>query len=223
MSIAVASIFPGGRLRRLLESQADRRRVVGARPDARGRFEWPILVGAGLFLYVLWVVEHGPRDVRRRRARRPRRPRSRRRVRRALPRARAARTCTVGGRSRRPRSRVSSRSCSLPSPRPGVPLVAAAIACLFGAAAMSDAWIVVIVVGAFTCCSRQPGRCSSASPASRPRRRRWSPARAGDAHGARRDADVRGRRGGRGRRPRAGRRRGRGRDLARGADHRGDG
>jgi 4-azaleucine resistance transporter AzlC len=54
MSIAVASIFPGGRARRFVESQliVDESWALSGRS---GRFEWPILVGAGLFLYVLWV------------------------------------------------------------------------------------------------------------------------------------------------------------------------
>jgi predicted branched-subunit amino acid permease len=54
MSITVAGIFPGGRLRRLVESQAivDESWALSGRT---GRFEWPILVGAGVFLYVLWV------------------------------------------------------------------------------------------------------------------------------------------------------------------------
>ena len=49
MSIAVASIFPGGRVRRFLESQliVDESWALSGRS---GRFEWPILVGAGLFL-----------------------------------------------------------------------------------------------------------------------------------------------------------------------------
>jgi 4-azaleucine resistance transporter AzlC len=55
MSIAVASIFPGGRARRFLESQliVDESWALSGRS---GRFEWPILFGAGLFLYVLWVL-----------------------------------------------------------------------------------------------------------------------------------------------------------------------
>jgi 4-azaleucine resistance transporter AzlC len=55
MSITVAGIFGGGRLRRLIESQAivDESWALSGRT---GRFEWPILVGAGLFLYVLWVA-----------------------------------------------------------------------------------------------------------------------------------------------------------------------
>src|SRR6188508_681512 len=55
MSIAVAGIFPGGRLRRLVESQAivDESWALSGRS---GRFEWPILVGAGGFFYVLWDV-----------------------------------------------------------------------------------------------------------------------------------------------------------------------
>jgi 4-azaleucine resistance transporter AzlC len=54
MSLAVASIFPGGGVRRFLESQliVDESWALSGRS---GRFEWPILVGAGLLLYVLWV------------------------------------------------------------------------------------------------------------------------------------------------------------------------
>jgi len=54
ISLTVASIFPGGRFRRLVESQAivDESWALSGRS---GRFEWPILVGAGLVFYVLWV------------------------------------------------------------------------------------------------------------------------------------------------------------------------
>jgi len=54
-SIAAASIFPGSRPRRLIESQliVDESWALSGRS---GRFEWPILVGAGLLLYVLWVT-----------------------------------------------------------------------------------------------------------------------------------------------------------------------
>jgi len=54
ISVTVAAIFPGGRFRRLVESQliVDESWALSGR---RGRFEWPILVGAGLLLYVLWV------------------------------------------------------------------------------------------------------------------------------------------------------------------------
>ncbi|MEX2613529.1 MAG: AzlC family ABC transporter permease [Gaiellaceae bacterium] len=54
ISVSVASIFPGGRFRRLAESQliVDESWALSGRS---GRFEWPILVGAGLLLYVLWV------------------------------------------------------------------------------------------------------------------------------------------------------------------------
>jgi 4-azaleucine resistance transporter AzlC len=54
IGVTVAPIFPGGRLRRLAESQliVDESWALSGR---RGRFEWPILVGAGLLLYVLWV------------------------------------------------------------------------------------------------------------------------------------------------------------------------
>jgi 4-azaleucine resistance transporter AzlC len=54
ISVTVASIFPGGTLRRLVESQAivDESWALSGR---RGRFEWPILVGSGLVFYLLWV------------------------------------------------------------------------------------------------------------------------------------------------------------------------
>jgi 4-azaleucine resistance transporter AzlC len=54
ISVTVASIFPGRRLRRLVESQAivDESWALSGR---RGSFEWPILVGSGLVFYVLWV------------------------------------------------------------------------------------------------------------------------------------------------------------------------
>lgn len=54
ISVTVASIFPGRRIRRLAESQliVDESWALSGRS---GRFEWPILVGAGLLLYVLWV------------------------------------------------------------------------------------------------------------------------------------------------------------------------
>jgi len=53
-SIAAASIFPGSSPRRFVESQliVDESWALSGRS---GRFEWPILVGAGLLLYVLWV------------------------------------------------------------------------------------------------------------------------------------------------------------------------
>lgn len=55
ISVTVASIFPGRRLRRLVESQSivDESWALAGR---HGRFEWPILVGAGAFFYVLWVA-----------------------------------------------------------------------------------------------------------------------------------------------------------------------
>jgi 4-azaleucine resistance transporter AzlC len=54
LSLAVASIFPGSRRRRLLESQliVDESWALAGRS---GRFEYGILAGAGLLLYVLWV------------------------------------------------------------------------------------------------------------------------------------------------------------------------
>jgi 4-azaleucine resistance transporter AzlC len=54
ISLTVASIFPGRRVRRLVESQSivDESWALSGR---RGRFEWPILVGSGIVFYVLWV------------------------------------------------------------------------------------------------------------------------------------------------------------------------
>jgi branched chain amino acid efflux pump len=54
LGITVSSIVPGGRLRRFFESQliVDESWALAGRS---GRFEWPIVVGAGLLLYVLWV------------------------------------------------------------------------------------------------------------------------------------------------------------------------
>ncbi len=54
ISFTVASIFPGGKLRRLVESQAivDESWALSGR---RGRFEWPILIGSGLVFYGIWV------------------------------------------------------------------------------------------------------------------------------------------------------------------------
>ena len=54
ISVTVASIFPGRKLRRLVESQAivDESWALSGR---RGRFEWHILVGAGMLFYVLWI------------------------------------------------------------------------------------------------------------------------------------------------------------------------
>ena len=54
LSLAVASIFPGPRRRRLVESQliVDESWALAGRG---GRFEYGVLVGAGVLLYVLWV------------------------------------------------------------------------------------------------------------------------------------------------------------------------
>lgn len=54
ISLTIASIFPGRKLRRLVEAQAivDESWALSGR---RGRFEWPILIGSGLVFYVLWV------------------------------------------------------------------------------------------------------------------------------------------------------------------------
>ena len=55
ISMTVASIFPGGRFRRLVAAQSivDESWALSGR---RGKFEWPILVGSGLVFYVLWVA-----------------------------------------------------------------------------------------------------------------------------------------------------------------------
>jgi predicted branched-subunit amino acid permease len=55
ISMTVASIFPGRKVRRLVEAQSivDESWALSGRS---GRFEWPILVGAGGLFYVLWVV-----------------------------------------------------------------------------------------------------------------------------------------------------------------------
>jgi 4-azaleucine resistance transporter AzlC len=54
LSITVSSIVPGGRLRRFASSQliVDESWALSGRG---GRFQWPILAGAGMLLYVLWV------------------------------------------------------------------------------------------------------------------------------------------------------------------------
>jgi len=54
ISVSVASIFPGSWWRRLLESQliVDESWALAGRA---GRFDHPVLVGAGLLFYVLWV------------------------------------------------------------------------------------------------------------------------------------------------------------------------
>ena len=54
LSLAVASFFPGSRRRRAVESQliVDESWALAGR---RGRFEYGVLIGAGLLLYVVWV------------------------------------------------------------------------------------------------------------------------------------------------------------------------
>lgn len=54
IGITVASIVPGNRMQRFFESQliVDESWALSGRT---GRFQWPILAGAGLLLYVLWV------------------------------------------------------------------------------------------------------------------------------------------------------------------------
>ena len=54
LSLAVASIFPGSRRRRFLESQliVDESWALSGRS---GRFDYAILAGVGILLYVVWV------------------------------------------------------------------------------------------------------------------------------------------------------------------------
>lgn len=54
LSLAAASIFPGSRRRRFLESQliVDESWALSGRS---GRFEYGVLAGAGILLYVVWV------------------------------------------------------------------------------------------------------------------------------------------------------------------------
>ena len=54
LGIAVAPVFPGSRRRRFLEAQliVDESWALAGRS---GRFEYGILIGAGLLLYVIWV------------------------------------------------------------------------------------------------------------------------------------------------------------------------
>jgi 4-azaleucine resistance transporter AzlC len=56
LSLAVASIFPGSRRRRLLESQliVDESWALASRGG--GRFDVPFLLGAGMVLYPGWVL-----------------------------------------------------------------------------------------------------------------------------------------------------------------------
>jgi predicted branched-subunit amino acid permease len=54
ISLTVASIVPGGKLRRFFQSQVivDESWALSGRS---GTFEWPVLLGAGVLLYALWV------------------------------------------------------------------------------------------------------------------------------------------------------------------------
>jgi 4-azaleucine resistance transporter AzlC len=54
IGVSVASIVPGGQFARFVRAQliVDESWALSGRS---GRFEWPILAGAGLLLYVLWV------------------------------------------------------------------------------------------------------------------------------------------------------------------------
>lgn len=54
LSLAVASVFPGSRARRLVDAQliVDESWALAGRS---GRFEYGVLAGAGILFYVLWV------------------------------------------------------------------------------------------------------------------------------------------------------------------------
>jgi 4-azaleucine resistance transporter AzlC len=56
ISVSVAPLFEGGKLRRLLEAQliVDESWAVSRRAD--GRFDRRLLIGAGLVLYISWVT-----------------------------------------------------------------------------------------------------------------------------------------------------------------------
>ncbi len=202
ISVTVASIFPGGKLRRLAESQSivDESWALAGR---RGRFEWPILVGSGLVFYVLWVgstaagtavggILEDPNAL-------------------GLDAAFAALFLALAvPYLRETRARQAAALAAVitlvltPFTPAGVPIIAASAACLLGvrrpskspshgiALVVSSAWIVVAVgrrrdhrvQGGWAGADRP-----SLAPAARPVRRR--PAGAGHAHRARRDADVR--------------------------------
>ena len=155
ISMTVASIFPGGRLRRLFESQAivDESWAISGR---RGRFEWAILVGAGLLFYVLWVASTAARDARRRSPLGPERDRARRRVRHALPRPRAALPprpplARSGCARRGDHARADPVHTGRSAHRRGVGRVPRR------AAPVSASWVVVAVVGLATVAFKAAG------------------------------------------------------------------
>ena len=110
ISISVARLFHGPRLRRLVESQliVDESWALASRGG--GRFDRRILLGAGLLLYVSWVSGTAVGVLAGDCARRPEEPRSRRRVPRALPRAARAAAARAAGRRSPPPSAERSRS-----------------------------------------------------------------------------------------------------------------
>ena len=150
--------LPRRQARRLVESQAivDESWALSGR---RGRFEWPILVGSGLVFYVLWVGSTALGTVDRRRARRSRtRSASTRRSRRCSSRS-PCRTCASGAHARRPRWPAVITLVLIPF-APGRRADHRRVGRLpAGAPAMSDAWIVVAIVGSRRSRSRRPGRC----------------------------------------------------------------
>ena len=210
-SLAVASIFPGSRRRRFLESQliVDESWALSGRT---GRFDYGVLAGAGILLYVLWVVGHRARHGHRRPARpggdRPRcglpgaLPRAARAVPAQPPRARDR--ARRGGDHARAAPGLAAR-CPDRRGQPRLPDRAAPVT-----------WLVIAVVGLATMLFKASGpvllgRRELPPRVSRSRRG----ARAGDARGARRHPG--GRRRSRARARRAARRRRRGRRRNRAA------
>ena len=170
LSLAVASIFPGSRRRRLLESQliVDESWALSGRS---GRFDYAILVGVGILLYVLWVGGTAlgtvvgdlldPEAI-------------------GLDAAFPALFLALLAPYLRTRRALATALVAgvitlvlLPVAPPGVPIVAASFAALIGLQTMT--WIVIAVVGAVTMASsRRPGRCCSAGASCRRASRRSS-------------------------------------------------
>ena len=105
IGVAVARDLPGRGVRRLVESQliVDESWAIAGRS---GRFERPLLIGAGVLFYVLWVGGTAVGVALRRGARRSRRDRPRR----GLPRALPGPALAVPPRAGRPDGRCSGRS-----------------------------------------------------------------------------------------------------------------
>ena len=157
ISVSIAPVFVGGPVRRLLESQliVDESWAMSRRPD--GRYDRRLLVGGGPRPLRVLGRRHRRRRARGRCPRRPGQPRPRRRLPRALPRpARAA-----GADRRALAAAVLGGTIALallPVAPAGVPIVAAAAACLHRLeTTVSDVWIVVVAVGAATVALKSVG------------------------------------------------------------------